>query len=121
MPKYYSTRMAGTDYKLKSQRCVRFHHLRRSHSRCETTFETILTSIILLFIQMKLVTPSALVERLKINSSLARAACKFLAEVRLEPQLSQSTYDILGSSPMHNSNDTHSSSLLNIFRRAKLP
>jgi ribosomal protein S25 len=31
--------------------------------------------------QMKLVTPSALVERLKINSSLARAACKFLAEV----------------------------------------
>ena len=30
--------------------------------------------------QMKLVTPSALVERLKINSSLARAACKFLAE-----------------------------------------
>ena len=31
-------------------------------------------------IQMKLVTPSALVERLKINSSLARAACKFLAE-----------------------------------------
>ena len=29
---------------------------------------------------MKLVTPSALVERLKINSSLARAACKFLAE-----------------------------------------
>ena len=31
---------------------------------------------------MKLVTPSALVERLKINSSLARAACKFLAEVR---------------------------------------
>ena len=32
---------------------------------------------------MKLVTPSALVERLKINSSLARAACKFLAEVRL--------------------------------------
>jgi ribosomal protein S25 len=32
---------------------------------------------------MKLVTPSALVERLKINSSLARAACKFLAEVTL--------------------------------------
>ena len=32
------------------------------------------------FLQMKLVTPSALVERLKINSSLARAACKFLAE-----------------------------------------
>jgi len=31
-------------------------------------------------LQMKLVTPSALVERLKINSSLARAACKFLAE-----------------------------------------
>jgi hypothetical protein len=31
---------------------------------------------------MKLVTPSALVERLKINSSLARAACKFLAEVK---------------------------------------
>ena len=31
--------------------------------------------------KMKLVTPSALVERLKINSSLARAACKFLAEV----------------------------------------
>lgn len=30
--------------------------------------------------KMKLVTPSALVERLKINSSLARAACKFLAE-----------------------------------------
>jgi small subunit ribosomal protein S25e len=29
---------------------------------------------------MKLVTPSALVERLKINGSLARAACKFLAE-----------------------------------------
>jgi ribosomal protein S25 len=36
---------------------------------------------ILLPSQMKLVTPSALVERLKINSSLARAACKFLAEV----------------------------------------
>jgi hypothetical protein len=33
-------------------------------------------------LQMKLVTPSALVERLKINASLARAACKFLAEVR---------------------------------------
>jgi small subunit ribosomal protein S25e len=30
--------------------------------------------------KMKLVTPSALVERLKINASLARAACKFLAE-----------------------------------------
>jgi small subunit ribosomal protein S25e len=29
---------------------------------------------------MKLITPSALVERLKINSSLARAACKYLAE-----------------------------------------
>lgn len=29
--------------------------------------------------QMKLVTPSALVERLKINVSLARAACKQLA------------------------------------------
>lgn len=29
---------------------------------------------------MKLITPSALVERLKINVSLARAACKFLAE-----------------------------------------
>lgn len=28
--------------------------------------------------KMKLVTPSALVERLKINASLARAACKFL-------------------------------------------
>ena len=36
----------------------------------------------ILISQMKLVTPSALVERLKINSSLARAACKFLAEVR---------------------------------------
>lgn len=32
---------------------------------------------------MKLITPSALVERLKINGSLARAACKFLAEVCL--------------------------------------
>lgn len=31
--------------------------------------------------KMKLVTPSALVERLKINCSLARAACKYLAEV----------------------------------------
>jgi small subunit ribosomal protein S25e len=30
--------------------------------------------------KMKLITPSALVERLKINSSLARAACKLLAE-----------------------------------------
>lgn len=30
---------------------------------------------------MKLITPSALVERLKINASLARAACKLLAEV----------------------------------------
>lgn len=30
--------------------------------------------------KMKLVTPSALVERLKINGSLARAACKYLAE-----------------------------------------
>ena len=29
---------------------------------------------------MKVVTPSALVERLKINGSLARAACKLLAE-----------------------------------------
>jgi small subunit ribosomal protein S25e len=28
---------------------------------------------------MKLVTPSALVERLKINVSLARAACKLMA------------------------------------------
>lgn len=32
--------------------------------------------------KMKLITPSALVERLKINGSLARAACKFLLEVR---------------------------------------
>ena len=31
------------------------------------------------FTQMKLVTPSALVERLKINVSLARAACKLMA------------------------------------------
>jgi small subunit ribosomal protein S25e len=31
--------------------------------------------------KMKLVTPSALVERLKINGSLARAACKLLAKV----------------------------------------
>lgn len=30
--------------------------------------------------KMKTVTPSALVERLKINVSLARAACKYLAE-----------------------------------------
>ena len=30
--------------------------------------------------KMKLITPSALVERLKINSSLARAACTLLAE-----------------------------------------
>lgn len=30
--------------------------------------------------KMKLVTPSALCERLKINASLARAACKYLAE-----------------------------------------
>ncbi len=30
--------------------------------------------------KMKLITPSALVERLKINSSLARAACKLMAE-----------------------------------------
>ena len=29
---------------------------------------------------MKLVTPSGLVERLKINASLARAACKYLAD-----------------------------------------
>jgi small subunit ribosomal protein S25e len=29
---------------------------------------------------MKVITPSALVERLKINVSLARAACKYLAE-----------------------------------------
>jgi small subunit ribosomal protein S25e len=29
---------------------------------------------------MKLVTPSALCERLKVNCSLARAACKFLLE-----------------------------------------
>lgn len=29
---------------------------------------------------MKLITPSALVERLKINGSLARAACKLLSE-----------------------------------------
>ena len=46
------------------------HH--RSYARCETDLH---------ILQMKLVTPSALVERLKINSSLARAACKFLAEV----------------------------------------
>lgn len=32
--------------------------------------------------KMKLITPSALVERLKINGSLARAACKYLLEVR---------------------------------------
>ena len=31
---------------------------------------------------MKLVTPSALCERLKINVSLARAACRYLAKVR---------------------------------------
>ena len=31
--------------------------------------------------KMKLITPSALVERLKINGSLARAACRLLAEV----------------------------------------
>lgn len=30
--------------------------------------------------KMKLVTPSALVERLKINGSLARAACRLLAK-----------------------------------------
>lgn len=30
--------------------------------------------------KMKLVTPSGLVERLKINTSLARAACKYLQE-----------------------------------------
>ena len=30
--------------------------------------------------KMKLITPSGLVERLKINASLARAACKLLAE-----------------------------------------
>mmetsp|Transcript_96596 Transcript_96596/g.273082 ORF Transcript_96596/g.273082 Transcript_96596/m.273082 type:complete len:108 (-) Transcript_96596:77-400(-) len=30
--------------------------------------------------KMKLITPSALVERLKINASLARAACKHLVE-----------------------------------------
>ena len=30
--------------------------------------------------KMKLITPSALVERVKINGSLARAACKLLAE-----------------------------------------
>jgi small subunit ribosomal protein S25e len=29
---------------------------------------------------MKLITPSALVERLKINGSLARAACNYLVE-----------------------------------------
>ena len=38
--------------------------------------DTILFGIL----QMKLVTPSGLVERLKINASLARAACKYLAE-----------------------------------------
>lgn len=42
----------------------------------------------ILISQMKLVTPSALVERLKINSSLARAACKFLAEVRVSQLIS---------------------------------
>jgi small subunit ribosomal protein S25e len=31
--------------------------------------------------KMKLVTPSALCERLKINASLARAACRYLHEV----------------------------------------
>jgi small subunit ribosomal protein S25e len=31
-----------------------------------------------MFVQMKLITPSALVERLKINASLARAAIKEL-------------------------------------------
>jgi small subunit ribosomal protein S25e len=30
--------------------------------------------------KMKVITPSALVERLKINVSLARAACKYLTE-----------------------------------------
>ena len=29
---------------------------------------------------MKVVTPSGLVERLKINASLARAACKYLVD-----------------------------------------
>jgi hypothetical protein len=32
---------------------------------------------------MKLVTPSALVERLKINGSLARAACKYMEQVHI--------------------------------------
>lgn len=31
--------------------------------------------------KMKLVTPSALCERLKVNASLARAACRYLQEV----------------------------------------
>ena len=36
--------------------------------------------------KMKLVTPSALVERLKINASLARAACKLMeAEEKIVP------------------------------------
>ncbi len=45
---------------------------------------------------MKLITPSALVERLKINSSLARAACKLLEEegkiARVEVHHNQKIY-----------------------------
>ena len=41
----------------------------------EETYNRFLTEVP----KMKLVTPSALCERLKINVSLARAACKFMA------------------------------------------
>ena len=41
--------------------------------------------------KMKLVTPSGLCERLKINGSLARAACKYLAEEgKITPVVSHS-------------------------------
>jgi ribosomal protein S25 len=69
---------------------------------------------------MKLVTPSALVERLKINSSLARAACKFLAEVRYEAQQIDTTNGIAAYLSIY-SDDTRSFFLLDIYRRAKLP
>ena len=37
--------------------------------------------------KMKLVTPSALCERLKVNASLARAACRYLQEVLISISL----------------------------------
>lgn len=61
--------------------------------------------------KMKLITPSALVERLKINGSLARAACKYLLEVRISS--CSISLEIFSHS--------HSAHPFFIYRRARSP